>query len=383
MPPNSSADESGVHVVESRPSGWRPAVLLVDDHPGNLMALEAVLAPLDLRLVHAQSGAEALRLANEEPFALALLDLRMPGLDGIETAERMRLQNRRRQVPIIVITAQVPDFQEIKAAYERGIVDFLQKPFAPEVLRAKVAVFAEIAAQREKLLRYEEALRKRFEQQLVGIVSHDLRAPLNTILLGAEVGLRRAETDAKSRQTFEITKAAASRAARLIHDLLDYTQLLSGGTLPIKPTKLCLFELSQRSMEELKLTNPQREFVVERTGATEGQWDPDRVTQAITNLVTNAAKYGSERPISVRLVGLDTDVELEVHNWGEPIPPELVPNLFQPLKRGNSRPGRGSIGFGLFIVHEVARAHGGSVAVESSPERGTSFRLRLPRAAGA
>jgi len=379
MPSSCFADESGVHVVDSRPVGWRPAVLLADDHPANLLALEAVLAPLDLKLVQAQSGAEALELVDREPFALALLDLRMPGIDGIQTAERMRRQNRQRQIPIIVITAQTPDTDEVKAAYARGVVDFLQKPFLPEVLRAKVAVFAEIATQREKLVRYEAALREKFEQQLVGIVSHDLRAPLNSILLGAEVGLRRPETDAKSRHTFEVTKAAAARAGRLIHDLLDYTQVLSGATLPIKRVEVCLFEVLQKALEELRLTHPHREFLVERAGLTEGQWDPDRLTQVITNLVANAATYGGDGPISLRIVGHEEAIELEVHNWGEAIPPALVPDLFQPLKRGNGRSERGNIGFGLFIVHEVARAHGGSVRVSSTPETGTTFSLRMPR----
>jgi sigma-B regulation protein RsbU (phosphoserine phosphatase) len=222
-------------------------------------------------------------------------------------------------------------------------------------------------------------LRKRFEQQLVGIVSHDLRAPLNAIMLGSEVGLRRTETDAKSRHTFEITKAAAGRAARLIHDLLDYTQVLSGAALPIKRIRLCLFELIGRVIEELKLIHPRREFVVERTSSTEGDWDPDRLAQAITNLVTNAVTYGGDAPIVIRISGLETEVRVEVHNSGEPIPPSLVPELFQPHKRGSTMAGRGSIGFGLFIVREVARAHGGTVAIESTPELGTTFAIRLPR----
>jgi signal transduction histidine kinase len=376
-------DESGEHVAVGRLSDWKAAVLLVDDHPGNLLALEAVLAPLDLKLVRASSGPEALRRVAAEPFALVLLDLRMPGLDGVETAARMREQNRERQPPIIMITGEAPEMRDVSRAYERGIVDFMQKPFAPELLRAKVSVFAEIARQREKLLRYEQALRKRFEQQLVGIVSHDLRAPLNTILLGAEIGLRRPETDAKSRHTFEITKSAAGRAARLIHDLLDYTQVLSGAALPIKRVDLCLHDLIQRIVEELRLGHPNREFVVECTGSTDGYFDPDRLAQAVTNLATNATTYGGNRAISIRLVGYEAEVVIEVHNWGEPIPLDLLPRLFQPHQRGGSKPGRGSIGFGLFIVREVARAHGGTVAVESTQESGTSFCLRLPRASNA
>jgi len=368
-------------LLESNPTSWRPAVLLVDDHPANLIALDAVLGPLELELVHATSGREALERVAEQDFAVVLLDLRMPGLDGAETAALMRERHPKLLAPIIMLTAGTPDLHEIRRAYAHGVVDFLQKPFAPELLAAKVSAFAQIARQQHKIRRYEEALRKRFEQQLVGIVSHDLRGPLNAILLGAEVALRRAETDSKSRHTFEVTKAAAGRAGRLIHDLLDYTQVLSGASLPIKRVRLCLFELAERVLEELKLSHPRREFVLERTSPTEGDWDPDRLSQALTNLITNAATYGGDAPITIRLASHEREVSVAVHNWGEPIPTALVPQLFQPHKRGTSAPGRGNIGFGLFIVREVARAHGGSVAVESTPELGTTFAIKLPRSA--
>jgi two-component system sensor histidine kinase/response regulator len=376
-PPSSDSDS----LPEGSPSSFCPAVLLVDDHPANLLALDAALCRLGLKLVQASSGHEALERVAEEEFALVLLDLRMPGLDGAETAELIRERHAKESPPIILLTADAPDLQEIRKAYARGVVDFLQKPFSPEVLAAKVSAFAQIARQKHQLRRYEEALRKRFEQQLVGIVSHDLRTPLNAIHLSAEVALRRPGTDAKSRHTFEITRSAAGRALRLIHDLLDYTQVLSGANLPIKRGKLCLFELTTEVIEELELIHPEREFVVERTGSTEGHWDPDRLAQALTNLLGNAATYGGDTPITVRLAGNETGVSVAVHNWGEAIPVDVLPELFEPHKRGNTAPGRGSIGFGLFIVREVARAHGGRVTLESTPELGTTFVLELPRSA--
>jgi signal transduction histidine kinase len=366
-------------LLESSHSNWRPAVLLVDDHPANLIALDAALGRLGLILVHANSGHEALARVAEQEFALVLLDLRMPGLDGAETAELIRERHPKVTPPIILLTADSPELPEIRKAYARGVVDFLQKPFAPEVLAAKVSAFAQIARQKHQLQRYEEVLRKRFEQQLVGIVSHDLRTPLNAIRLGAEIALRRAETDAKSRRTFEITKSASGRALRLIHDLLDYTQVLSGASLPIQRSRLCLFELTNRVIEELEFTHPEQEFVVERTSSTEGDWDPDRLSQALTNLLVNAATYGGDAAITVRLAGDESEVSVRVHNWGEAIPPELIPKLFEPHKRGVRAAARGSIGFGLFIVREVTRAHGGTVAIESTPELGTTFTLKLPR----
>jgi signal transduction histidine kinase len=361
-------------------ASWRPTVLLVDDHPGNLTALEAVLAPLHLTLVLAHTGQEALELVAQHDFAVVLLDLRMPGLDGAETASLIRERHPNRHPPIIMLTAHVPDVREIRKSYACGVVDFLQKPFVPEVLTAKVSVFAEIAEQREKLRRYEQALRKRFEQQLVGIVSHDLRAPLNVILLSAEVALRGADVTQASQRSFETIKSAAGRAGRLIHDLLDYTQVLYGSELPIKRANFALLELAQQIVDELKVSYPHREILIEHRGSTQGRWDPDRLAQAITNLITNAAAYGSDAPITLRVVGDEREVGLDLHNWGTPIPEDLWSELFQPLKRGKTHPGRGSIGFGLFIVHEIVRAHGGSVAVDSASDRGTTIGFRIPRA---
>src|SRR5689334_2501864 len=157
----------------------RPAVLIADDHPTNLVALEAVLDRLAIRAVRAHSGEEALARSAEQEFAVILLDWRMPRLDGIETARLMRERDQGQQPPVMILTAHLPDLTEIKTAYAAGVVDFLQKPYAAEVLSAKVSVFVQLRIQREKLRLYERALRERFQQDLVGIVSHDLRSPLN------------------------------------------------------------------------------------------------------------------------------------------------------------------------------------------------------------
>src|SRR5258706_15525939 len=128
----------------------------------------------------------------------------MPGLDGIETARLMRERDPVRQPPVMILTAHLPELDEIKTAYAAGVVDFLQKPYAPEVLAAKVSVFVELQVQREKLRMYERALRKRFQQELLGIVSHDLRSPLNAISLAAESMLRRGETTESNRRSLQI-----------------------------------------------------------------------------------------------------------------------------------------------------------------------------------
>ncbi len=358
----------------------RPAVLIADDRPANLVALEAVLERLPVRIVRALSGEEALARSAEQDFALLLLDWRMPRLDGIDTARLMRERDPARQPPVIILTAHLPEHDEIKTAYAAGVVDFLQKPYAAEVLVAKVSVFVELHVQREKLRLYERALRERFQQDLVGVVSHDLRSPLNAISLAAESMRQRGETTERDRRSLQIIQSAAGRAARLVHDLLDYTQVLHGTAPPLKLQQFCLFELARELVDELKASFRSAEFVFERTGSSQGSWDRDRVAQVIANLVGNACTYGADAPIVVQVVGSESEVWLHVHNRGEPIPTELIPELFQPHRRGNTGRGVGNLGLGLFIVNEIVRAHGGSISVRSAVEQGTTFSVRLPLA---
>jgi|GEM_PF-1625501 len=358
----------------------RPAVLIVDDHPSNLLALEAVLERLPVRIVRARSGEEALAKSAEQEFAVVLLDWRMPGLDGVETARRMRERDPTRQPPVLILTAHLPDLSEIKMAYATaGVVDFLQKPYAAEVLTAKVSVFVELLVQREKLRLYERALRKRFEQDLVGIVSHDLRSPLNAISLAAESALHRGDTNERTQRSLRIIQSAAGRATRLVHDLLDYTQVLHGAELRIKREKFCLLHLAHEIAEELRASFPSAQHVFDCEGETEGDWDRDRMAQLLANLIGNASAYGGGAPVSVRIIGNESDVSLHVHNDGEPIPAELIPEVFEPLRRGAGNGSAGNIGLGLFIVNEIARAHGGTVTVQSSVQDGTTFSVSLPR----
>jgi PAS domain S-box-containing protein len=232
--------------------------------------------------------------------------------------------------------------------------------------------------------RAEQETRRRadFEQHLIGIVSHDLRNPLNAISMSASLLVKQEGLgEARSRALQRIISSAA-RATRMLRDLLDFTQARLQGALPVKLQPLDLHELMRQVVEEVQLTWPQRQLVLEQSGDGRGAWDPDRLAQLITNLVNNALAYGSEHcAVRVRTLGQGDTVRLSVHNTGEPIPAELMSQLFEPLKRGSS-PGSGdnhSIGLGLFIVKHIVDAHAGSISVESNVENGTTFTVSLPR----
>lgn len=235
-----------------------------------------------------------------------------------------------------------------------------------------------------KSIREELARRTEFEQHLVGIVSHDLRNPLNAILLGAQTLAMLDELGPRSAKVALRMQAAAERGARMIRDLLDFTQARLGGGLPITRSTLDLHVVASAVLEEVRAAHPERELAIDHEGDGSGEWDGDRVAQAIANLVSNAIHHGDpQSAIRVRSRGDDGHVMIEVHNHGPAIPPTAHATLFEPLKRGAGQltGTRRSIGLGLYIVNEIATRHDGAIAVHSSVADGTTFTLRLPRRA--
>ena len=233
--------------------------------------------------------------------------------------------------------------------------------------------------------RIEAELRERaeFEQQLIGIVSHDLRTPLAAITLATALLQRDPALSARHAATVGRILASAGRAQRLIASLLDFTQARVGGGFVLHYSPLELHGFVDLAVEEVRLAYPEREILLEDEGDGQGEWDPDRLAQLLTNLLNNALTHGlPDTPVRVRVQGEADAVVLAVHNQGPPIPEAAVPSLFEPMRRGAGahRTGQaGSIGLGLFIVRQIALAHGGTVSVDSAPERGTTFTVRLPR----
>jgi len=235
--------------------------------------------------------------------------------------------------------------------------------------------------ERKRLLS-EARQRVEFEQQLVGIVSHDLRGPLNAILAGASMMLQRDSIEPWQAKTVARILSCAERSNRLIRDLLDFTQARMGGGIPVRPASVDLHELTLQVVEEARVAHVERDIQVSQSGDGRGQWDSDRMAQVISNLVTNALKYSPEdTPVRVETEGGAEQVVLRVRNQGEPIAADLLPRIFEPLRRGKRRANRSdrSIGLGLYIVRELVLAHGGTVEVSSTEAEGTTFTLSLPR----
>jgi sigma-B regulation protein RsbU (phosphoserine phosphatase) len=235
----------------------------------------------------------------------------------------------------------------------------------------------------QKHLAAETRQRAEFERQLIGIVSHDLRNPLSAITLTA-LFLKRQVADERQQRGIERIHMSAERANRMIRDVLDFTQARQGGGIPVQRKSVDLHELVRTVVDEMQAARPDRTIVLEQTGGGNGQWDPDRLAQVISNLLGNALQYSpADTPVRVSTRGEENAVLLEVQNTGAPISAELLPRIFEPLERGTSlvdNEGR-SIGLGLYIVRHLVRAHDGTVNVLSNANEGTTFVVRLPRSA--
>lgn len=226
--------------------------------------------------------------------------------------------------------------------------------------------------------RSEAEDRARFAEQLVGVVSHDIRNPLAVVHMSTAL-LERGISPEQHGQVVGRVKRAVARMQHLISDLLDFSQARLGRGLSIRKRPCDLQQAIADGVLELAVAFPEHRLHHERVGEGDMEADPERVVQAVGNLVANAANHGAKgEPITVRSELRDTAFLVTVHNQGTPIPPEVLPQLFEPMVRGAAPGASQGVGLGLFIVREIARGHGGAVRVRSDAS-GTAFTIELPR----
>lgn len=229
----------------------------------------------------------------------------------------------------------------------------------------------------------EARRRAEFEQLLIGIVGHDLRNPISAITMAATMLAKREEADPRDQKAIARILSSAERAHRMLRDVLDFTQARLGGGIPMAPREVDLMELVRQVVDEVQQAHPDRRLQVDGPGAAWLWCDPDRLAQVITNLVNNALAYGDALcPVRVRLRGQTGSVTLAVNNQGRPIPQDLLPHLFEPLKRAEARERNHAahgLGLGLFIVKHIVDAHSGRLRVRSTAQDGTTVLVQLPR----
>lgn len=361
-------------------------LLLVDDLPENLFALEPLVRAPGRRVFTARSGEQALSLMLEHRFALAIIDVQMPDMDGFELAELMRGTERTRHIPIVFVTAAGRELNYAFRGYEAGAVDVLYKPLDPLAVRSKVGVFVDLFRQRQDLLRMQAELEQavRVRDDFMSMVSHELRNPLNALYLQAQLRGRMA-AQGRLPPVEEFQRLAARdehqiRAMiRLLDDMLDVSRART-GRLAMSPAPMDLAELVRRAVdgvrEQARTTGVALTLVA--PDALPVVADEFRIEQVVTNLLTNALRYGAGQPVLVRLQAGAGEAALSVRDGGPGIDPADQERIFRQFERGASGGQVPGLGLGLYISRQIAEAHGGRLDVRSQPGHGAEFTLYLP-----
>jgi signal transduction histidine kinase len=397
-------------------------ILLVDDNLANLLSLETVLQAPDRNLVRAFSGGEALKFLLNGDAAVILLDVRMPQMDGIETAALIRERERTRNVPIIFLTAYESGGKAyVSQGYALGAVDYITKPVDPDALKSKVAVFVELYRKTEQIrklyadlqrhaaaLEQEIADRKRAEKEraesllraqaaqakaeeasrlkdeFLATVSHELRAPL-TAMLGWVTLIRGGRLDKESKERALETVERNTRAQKkLVDDLLDVSSIITGNfSLDIEPIDLA--SVIESAVESVRPEAEAKRVCLQKAldpAVHMFLLDPNRFQQVIWNLAQNAVKFTpTGGVVEVRLRFVNGQAEIEVSDTGIGIAPEFLPFVFDRFRQANGSITRqhGGLGLGLAIVQSLVEMHGGTVGVESAGEgKGSTFKITLP-----
>ena len=371
------------------------SVLVVDDHPANLIAIESILAPLGLKLVMAGSGEEALRQLLRGEFALILLDVQMPVLDGLATAAIIKKAERTKHIPIVFLTAFGADQDQISRAYRAGAADYLLKPFEPHALRAKVQVFVDLylavdnlkrrASQvaeaarldaQELIARAEAEAAIRAREEVVRRLSHDLRTPLASIVSATELALRDVGDQSSPRRKLELVLLAAARMDRHLDDLLDLTRLEAGRlTLEreLRPAARLVAAAAEAAREEAARRNAQ----IEVDDTTDGQLvpcDEPRILRVLATLLQDATRRADDGGvILVRAAVQAGHVVLTIVDAGKGIPADERDRYFSDAWQR-----RTGSGLGLALGCGIVEAHGGRLTVGAGPDGGSAMTLALP-----
>ena len=371
---------------------YKAKFLLVDDLEENLVALEALLSRDGLDLDKARSGEDALELMLANEYALALLDVQMPDMDGFELAEIMRANERSRHIPIIFVTAGSGDAVRRFRGYEAGAVDFILKPIEADVLRSKANVFLDlylqrqqIVAQRDELETLTTALQAADQQKnrFLAVLAHELRNPLAVLAAGINILERKTDPDVID----TIRKSMRQHLGymtRLVDDLLDINRI-ERGKISLRREGVLLSDILPSALEvaapaievgnhALAVELPQQAILLDV--------DPARFIQIVGNVVSNAARYtpkGGRIDVSASRVA--DKASIVVSDNGVGIPTEQQSRIFEMFEQSDAGMGvvGDGLGIGLALVKQLVELHGGTIQLASSvPGEGSTFEIQLP-----
>jgi two-component system, sensor histidine kinase and response regulator len=404
--------------AETTAEAFEPVrILLVDDQPENLLAAEAVLESLGQEIVKADSGREALRQLLHRDFAVIVLDIMMPEMDGFETASLIRQRERSRHTPIIFLTALGRGEEHLRLGYDLGAVDYIVKPFVPEILRTKVSVFVEL--NRKSLLLQQQsdllarrnqelqdaiersrgaeeeirALNRHLERQLGELaevnreleafsftVSHDLRGPLSRItgFSKALLDFHGSQLDDTGRTYLQRIDQSSTRMCELVEDLLKFSRITR---VEMAQSRVDLSEMVRSIAADLKARDAHRQVQFVIAERVEAWGDPGLLRTALSNLIENGWKYTRKKETG--------RIEFGFHDSGEPVyfvqdngagfDMAEAGRLFNPFQRLHKQSEFEGTGIGLATVDRIVRRHGGRVWAEGEVDRGATFFFTLSK----
>jgi len=393
-------------------------ILLVDDQPANLDALEATLSTSGCRFVLARTADEALLALLDQDFAAIVLDVMMPGMSGFDLATMIKRRERTRQVPILFLTARMLDTQDELRGYSVGAVDYLTKPLDPQILRSKIAVFVELFRKRRALSRVNLELQRQISErqrmsdalqranaeletrvaertaalaeaarrkdEFLAMLAHELRNPLSALRTATEA-LRLKAPDNPEVQTLQgVFQRQIQQLTRLTNDLLDISRI-TRDKLTLQRRQVTVSEVVDCALETVRpfVTKRQQTVnVIVPNGVVHVDGDATRLAQIVANLLDNAARYSSEGSridLVAELSG--PHILIKVRDQGAGIERELLPRIFELFVQGQKAPhsGEGGLGIGLPLARRLTEMHGGTLtAYSAGPGRGSEFVVQLP-----
>jgi signal transduction histidine kinase len=375
----------------------RVNILLVDDRPDKLMALETVLVSLGQNLVLAHSGTAALRHLLQQEFALIVLDVSMPGMDGFETASLIRQRSNTELTPIIFISAINYSDVHLSRGYSLGAIDYISAPLVPEILRAKASFFIELHRKTEQLKRQaeiqvqlirEQAARAEAEaankakDRFIAMLSHELRTPLTPILFASSILGQDPTVPDHIREELKIITRNVELEARLIDDLLDVTRI-SQGKLNLAFETADAHELLHSALRICSREIAAKNLTVQlELEATEHRIRADtaRLQQIFWNLIQNAVKF-TPPDGQIKLHSHNSQsswFRLEVIDSGIGITSEALSRIFDPFEQAGGA-NFGGLGLGLAISKAIVDLHGGRIFASSAgTDHGAMFAIELP-----
>ncbi|MBX3226882.1 MAG: response regulator [Labilithrix sp.] len=361
----------------------RPRILVVDDIEANIIAMEALLSSLDCEVVRATSGNEALIELLKRQYAVVLLDVQMPEMDGFEVARLARSNPRAREVPIIFVTAMLETPDSIFEGYESGAVDVLFKPVNAHVLLSKVRIFLELYRSKQKLAA-EVAAHERTLAELDAFnysVSHDLRAPLRPLAGFTKVLLEDYShvLDDEGKRLLGRIEGAAVRMEQLIADLLRLSQI---SRTRLEAKHFDLAAVARKVMSDITSADPERnvEFLCPPTLEVYG--DERLMCIALENLLRNAWKFSSKKPratieVGCKQQGPDGERIYFVKDDGAGFDSKRSESPFTPFQRMHAKTDFDGTGIGLAIVQRIIHHHRGTIWADAVPDQGATFSFTL------